>query len=98
MRFMNTEKPPVIQQKITTDRYQLGSDINGVNVTLPFYEVRVRPNGQLIKVVQTGIPTDVVLGVIGGICVIFYAIFHWFAKSLNHFNVRCFLALKLYGE
>lgn len=64
---------------------------------MPFYEVRVRPSAQMTKVVLTGIPTDVVLGVIGGICVLFYAVFHIFGKVFDHYNARCFLAQRLYG-
>jgi hypothetical protein len=97
MRFMDTEKPPLIYQSITIDRYQYGSNIHGVATSMPFYEVRVRPSAQTTKVVLTGMPTDVVLGVIGGICIIFYAVFHTFGRVIGHYNARCSLASSLYG-
>ena len=63
---------------------------------MPFLEARIRPSGKVSKVVLTGTPTDVLLGVIGGITVIFYALLHCFAKGYNHYCARAYLASEIY--
>jgi hypothetical protein len=58
----------------------------------PYYEVRVEPSFNQINYIISTKKADTILGIIGGVFVFWYAIFHWLGKIYNSFRVRAKLA------
>lgn len=88
----------LLEETISTSRYQLGEVTKAVNATNPYYEARLRPSGIVTRVYLTGYTLYVILGMIGGIFFLAYIVFHNCGKIYNAFNVRAKLAKKLYDE
>lgn len=60
--------------------------------------MRVRPSGNLTKIILTGYTLPMILGMIGGVFFICYVVFHLFGKCYNGYNMRMKLAHQLYDE
>ena len=58
----------------------------------PYYAVNIKPSGNQIKYLLSTKKADTILAIIGGVFVLFYAIFHWIGKIYNTFNVKAKLA------
>jgi hypothetical protein len=86
----------ILEETISTSRYQLGEVTKAVNASNPYYEMRLRPSGMVTRVYLSGSTLYVILGMIGGIFFLAYAIFHCCGKIYNAFNVRARLAKVLY--
>ena len=63
-----------------------------------YYEVKIKGSSLLASVIIQTPKSDVILGIVGGIFVIMYAIFHWIGKIYNGFNFRARLAEVIYDE
>lgn len=59
---------------------------------MPYYDVKIRPSGKVTNVIIVGLESTQMLGIIGGVFLIFWAILHCFGKCYNHYNVRAKLA------
>jgi hypothetical protein len=69
-----------------------------LNSTSLYYELKIRLSSQQISYVITTPKADTLLGIIGGIIVIWYAIGHWLGKAYNNYKVRAAQADAIYGE
>jgi hypothetical protein len=58
----------------------------------PYYAVKIKPSGSQIRYLVSTKKADTILSSIGGIFVLFYAIFHWIGKIYNTYNVKTKLA------
>ena len=58
----------------------------------PYYKVNIKPSGNQICYLLSTKKADTLLGIIGGVFVLFYAIFHGIGKVYNTFNVKAKLA------
>lgn len=92
------QPPRVMQETICTSRYQLGEITKSVNSSTAYYELRIRPSGNLTKVYLVGYTLVVILGLIGGVFFLSFAVFHCFGKIYNNYNVRLGLAEAMYNE
>ena len=63
-----------------------------------YYEVRIKSSSNQINYILSTKKADVIGGIIGGIFVLMYALFHWIGKLYNSFNVRAKLAEEIYYE
>jgi len=78
--------------------YSISTSVNRTSASPLYYEIKIKGSSLLASVnVQTP-KADVILGILGGIFVIMYAIFHWSGKLYNGFNVRAKLADVIYDE
>jgi hypothetical protein len=64
----------------------------------PYYEVRVKPSLNRINYIISTKKADTILGIIGGVFVLWYAIIHWLVNIFNSFKVRAKLAEQIYYE
>lgn len=87
------KEPTVLSQGITNNENtaypQVRNLPSGGN---PYYEVKIKPSNNQINYFVTTPKADTILGIIGGVFVLWYAIFHWIGKIYNNFNVRSRLA------
>jgi hypothetical protein len=67
-----------------------------VNSSIAYYELRIRPSGNLTKVYLVGSTFDVILGLIGGIFFLCYVVFHNCGKLYNNYNVHAKLTDLIY--
>jgi hypothetical protein len=62
-----------------------------------YYEAKIRPSSQQIVYLISTPKADIILGIIGGVIVIWYAICHWLGKVYNNFQIRASQAENIYG-
>ena len=58
----------------------------------PYYETRIRPSSNQINYIMSTKKADLILGIIGGVFVFWYALLHWIGKIYNNYNTRAKLA------
>ena len=75
-------------------RYPLTRNIPGS----PYYEVRIKASHNQVNYIVSTKKADTILGIIGGVFVLWYALFHWIGKFYNSFNVRAKMAEEIYYE
>ncbi len=75
--------------------YTIAKNIPGNNI---FYEIKIRPSINQINYFVTTPKSDTLLGIIGGVFIIWYAIFNWMGKLYNSYNPRAKLADIIYEE
>jgi hypothetical protein len=63
-----------------------------------YYEARIWPSTLAINYFITTPKADTILGIIGGVIVLWYAICHWLGKVYNNFQVRATHADVIYSE
>jgi hypothetical protein len=78
----------------TNTLYPLARNVPGS----PYLEVRMQPSLNQVNYLQTTPKADFILGVIGGVFVLWYALLHWLGKVYNGFRVRARLAEMVYYE
>lgn len=69
-----------------------------LNSSSLYYEVKIRPSSLEINYLITSPKADTILGIIGGVIVLWYAICHWLGKAFNNFQVRAAQADAIYAE
>ena len=62
----------------------------------PYYELKIKPSHNQINYIISTKKADFVIGIIGGVFVIWYALFHFIGKVYNSYNVRAKLAEDVY--
>ena len=82
---------------MTSDRYQQDANVMGVNVTIPYHEIRVRPSGKVSDIILKGTTLDIYFAFIGGIAFLFWLVLHWFPKTYNSYRIRLTVANIVYG-
>jgi len=60
------------------------------------YEVRIHPSFNEINYVISTPKADTLLGIIGGVFVLWYAILHWLGKFYSSYSTRAQLAEDIY--
>ena len=73
---------------MTSDRYQQSANVEGVNVTIPYHEIRVRPSGKVSNNILRGDTLDIFFGCIGGIGYLLWLVFEWFPQTYNNYKAR----------
>jgi hypothetical protein len=68
------------------------------NTSSLYYELKIKASGRQINYLITTPKADIILGIIGGVIVFWYALCHWLGKVYNNFQVRAVQADVLYAE
>lgn len=96
--FFMRKQPNITFQGIAADAntpYPLSRMFNSSSL---YYEVRIRPSSKQINYLVSTPKADTILGIIGGVIVIWYALCHWLGKVYNNFQIRATQADAIYGE
>lgn len=96
--FFMRKEPNITFQGIAADAntpYPLSRMFNSSSL---YYEVKIRPSSKQINYLVSTPKADTILGIIGGVIVIWYALCHWLGKAYNNFQIRATKADAIYGE
>jgi hypothetical protein len=86
------KQPEVTFNGIAKNKYTSYPISRNIPGNGPFYMVNIKPSGNQIRYLLSTKKADTLLGIVGGVFVLFYAIFHWIGKVYNTFNVKTKLA------
>ncbi len=67
------------------------------NSTQIYYELKIKLSGRQTNYVISTPKADTIIGIIGGVFVIWYAICHWLGKVYNSYQVRAVQADTIYS-
>ncbi len=76
----------VYSQSITSNRYQSYVNTKGIASTIPYYKLEVRPSGRVINTIKMGYTLQRLMGMIGGIFIIFLLVI---GNCLSNFFHSC---------
>ena len=96
--FFMRKEPNITFQGIAADAntpYPLSRMFNSSSL---YYEVKIRPSSKQINYLVSTPKADTILGIIGGVIVIWYALCHWLGKAYNNFQIRATKADAIYDE
>ena len=76
--------------------YSISTSINRTNTL--YYQIKIKGSSLQANIVIMTPKSDFILGIIGGLFVLMYSIFHWIGKVYNGYNFRARLAEVVYDE
>jgi len=93
--FVN-RRERIIDQTMTSDRYQKDANVEGISVTVPYHEIRVRPSGVVSDNILRGYTLDIFFAIVGGIAFLLWLVLHWFTQTYNDYLTRLSLLQENY--